>query len=287
MNRYPTLDELVQAVVELRPLAAVATRVITLAGDDRFSAHELATTIASDQALSAKLLRLSNSAYYGFPRRITTVRDAVVLLGFRQVRQAALATCLVDALPGSHTLRYGEFWQHALAVGVTAELLGRAEGASQEEAFTAGVLHQIGRLALDQHVPDAFAAAVTLARAQALPLRDAERIVLGYTDAELGGGLVRAWQFPAALADAIERHELSADALPDRRSLTACVVRARLFVRAQGVPDGLDRAGAEATAVECPAEWLEPPLSVALGRQGGVEGLLGRVDAFLETAIAG
>ncbi|MBM4415119.1 MAG: HDOD domain-containing protein [Chloroflexi bacterium] len=109
MNRYPSMDALVQAVVGLRPLAAVATRVIALAEDERFSAHELATTLASDQALSAKLSRLTNSAYYGFPRRVSTVRDAVVLLGFRQVRQAALATRLVDALRGSHTLRYEEF----------------------------------------------------------------------------------------------------------------------------------------------------------------------------------
>ncbi|MSQ35863.1 MAG: HDOD domain-containing protein [Dehalococcoidia bacterium] len=145
------------------------------------------------------------------------------------------------------------------------------------------MLHQIGRLALDQHVPDAFAAAVELARAQALPLRDAERIVLGYTDAELGGGLVHAWQFPSPLADAIERHELAVDALPNSRTLTACVVRARLFVRAQGVPDGLDRYDAQ----PAPVEWTEPPLSVALGRHGGVEGLLSRVDAFLETAVAG
>lgn len=283
MRPYPTLDELVQRVTELRPLSTVATRVIALTEGDTFSAHELATTLASDQALSAKLLRLANSAYYGFPRRVATVRDAVVLLGFRQVRQAALATCLVDALPGGRTLRYAEFWQHSLAVGITAELLARAEGVAQDEAFTAGVLHQVGRLALDQHVPDAFASAVELARTQSLALRDAQRIVLGYTDAALGGALVRAWQFPAPLADAIERHELAPDALPDRRSLAACIVRARLFVRAQGIPDGLERRDPE----PAPPEWTEPPLSVALARQGGVGGLMGRAGAFVETAVAG
>jgi HD-like signal output (HDOD) protein len=283
MHDHPTLDELVQQIAELRPLGAVATRVIALAASERFSAHELATTIASDQALSAKLLRLANSAYYGYPRRVATVRDAVVLLGFRQVRQAALATSLVDALPGSHALDYGAFWQHSLAVGVTAELLARAEGAAQDEAFTAGVLHNIGRLAMDQHLPEAFASALELARAQGLALRDAERIVLGYTDAQLGGALVRAWQFPSSLAEAVERHELRPEALPERRSLTGCVVRARLFVRAQGVPDGLGQS--EPGTPD--AEWSEPPLSVALGRQGGVEGLLGRVDAFIESAVGG
>lgn len=168
-------------------------------------------------------------------------------------------------------------------MGVTAELLGRVEGTAQEQAFTARVLHQIGRLTLDQQMPEGFASAVALARAQALALRDAECIVLGYTASELGGAPVRAWQFPAALAEAIERHELDADALPERRSLAGCVVRARLFVRTQGVPGGLERVEAAAP----PAEWSEPPLSVALGRQGGAAGLLGCVGAFLETAVAG
>ncbi len=85
MQAYPALDELVNQIGELRPINAVATRILQLTESERFSAHELATVISSDQALTAKMLRLSNSAYYGFPRRITTVRDAVVLLGFRAV----------------------------------------------------------------------------------------------------------------------------------------------------------------------------------------------------------
>ena len=90
-GRHPTLNEVVNEVADLRPLGAVATRILEITEDDRFSAHELAQVIATDQALSAKMLRLSNSAYYGFPRTISTVRDAVVLLGFRAVRSATLA----------------------------------------------------------------------------------------------------------------------------------------------------------------------------------------------------
>ena len=79
----PTLEQLVDEIAELCPLPAVATSILSLTEHDRFSAHELASAIMADQALTAKLLRLSNSAYYGFPRTIGTVRDAVVLLGFR------------------------------------------------------------------------------------------------------------------------------------------------------------------------------------------------------------
>ena len=147
----------------MRPLGAIATRVLELTEGDKFSAHELATVIPSDQALSAKMLPLSNSAYYGFPRRISTVRDAVVLLGFRAVRSATLASCVIDALPPGQVLDYERFWHFSVSVGMLAELLGRAERIHQDEAFTAGVLHNVGRLALDQRLPQALQLAVRLA----------------------------------------------------------------------------------------------------------------------------
>lgn len=280
MRSTPTLEALVYSIDELRPLSAVASRVLSLAAGDRFSAHELATLIASDQALSAKLLRLANSAYYGFPRRITTVRDAVVLLGFRAVRSAALATCLVDALPGSNMLRYREFWQFSVSVGMAAELLARSEGTHQDDAFTAGVLHGIGRLALDQYAPEVFAAAVERSRMQGAPLTRAERELLGFSSADLGGALATHWNFPPALVEAVAGHELNPAQLPDRRSLTAHVVRARLLVRSTGIGDGLS----EGEPTTPPAEWEEPPLSVALARQGGAAGLAERASAFFETA---
>jgi HD-like signal output (HDOD) protein len=233
--------------------------------------------ISSDQALSAKLLRLANSAYYGFPRRITTIRDAVVLLGFRAVRSATLATCLVEALPGSNIIDYQQFWHFSLTVGTTAEILARAEGVRQDEAFTAGVLHNVGRLALDQYVPDGFAVAVRQARDQGTRLVDTEREVLGFTDPELGGALALHWNFPPDLADAVLHHALDPYALPSPGTLTGCVVRARVFV----ISDGLERD----EPFEQPAEWSVPPLSVALNRGGGMEGLLERVEAFMDSTV--
>jgi hypothetical protein len=219
---HPTLDELVAGLGEMRPLGTVASKVIQLTDGERFSAHELALVISTDQVLTAKLLRLANSAYYGFPRRITTIRDAVVLLGFRAVRSATLATCLVDALPSANVVDYQQFWHFSLTVGATAELLARAEGVRQDEAFTAGVLHNIGRLALDPY------------------------------------------------------------ALPASGTLTGCVVRARVFARSFGLSDGVERD----EPFDQPAEWAMPPLSVALQRGGGIDGLLGRLEAFMDSAVA-
>lgn len=226
-------------------------------------------------------MRLANSAYYGFPRRITTIRDAVVLLGFRAVRSATLATCLVDAMPSANVIDYQEFWHFSLTVGATAELLARAEGVRQDEAFTAGVIHNIGRLALDQNAPEAFQAAVSHFRAQGGRLDDAERAVLGYTDAEVGGALALMWNFPSDLADAVPHHQLDPYALPDPGTLTGCVVRARVFARSFGLSDGLERD----EPFDQPAEWAMPPLSVALQRGGGIDGLLGRAEAFMDSTV--
>src|SRR5690606_7230933 len=121
---------------ELQPLPAVATKILQLGEAQQFSAHELATIIASDQVLTARLLRLANSAYYGSSRRIGTVRDAVVLLGFRTVHQVALASCLVDNPKPLANLEYNDFWQFSIATGLLSEILARTEGHHQDEAFT-------------------------------------------------------------------------------------------------------------------------------------------------------
>lgn len=275
------LDEYVAEIAELRPLPAAAVRVLRIAEGQRFSAHELAQPISADQVLTAKLLRLANSAYYGSARQITTVRDAVVLLGFRAVRSAALASSVIDALPGSVNIDYEQMWRHSVTVGMLAEVLARAYGRHQDEAFTAGILHNIGRLALDQRHPQAFATARDLARARAISISEAERADLGFTDVEPGAGLVLHWNFPPELVDAVRYQELDSEALPDPASLPAFVIRARLFARALGVSDGLEPVQAARPS----GEWLMPPISGSLRRAGGVDGIEERVRAFVDAAI--
>ena len=280
MDPNPNLDLLIAEIAELRPLPAVAVRVLEIAEGEQFSAHELAQAISSDQALTAKLLRLSNSAYYGFPRRITTVRDAVVLLGFRAVRSATLASCVIDTLPGGRVLDPSESWRFSMTVGLLAEVLARATRRHQDEAFTAGVLHNIGRMALDQHKPRELVASRMLAEQRGWTISEAQRAVLGFTDADLGGALALHWNFPEPLAQAVARHHLNVDDLPDRTSLEAFVVRARLFARASGVTDGFEHQQERPPA---PVEWGVPPLTTALSQSGGIDGILERVRAFIDS----
>jgi len=276
----PSLDLLIAEIGELQPLPMVAVRVLEIAEGDQFSAHELAQAVSADQALTAKLLRLSNSAYYGFPRRISTVRDAVVLLGFRAVRSATLASCVIDTLPGGRVLDAMTAWRYSVTVGLLAEVLARATKLHQDEAFTAGVLHNIGRLALDQHRPRELHASRMLVERQGGSLADAQRTMLGFTDAELGGALALHWNFPEPLARAVQRHHLDPNDLPDPQSLEAFVVRARLFARAHGINDGFEvDPGRPPTA----PEWHSGAVSSALHQSGGIDGILERVSAFMQS----
>jgi HD-like signal output (HDOD) protein len=277
----PSVRELAARVADLRPIGSVAARTLQLTEGDQFSAHELARVIASDQVLTSKLLRLANSAYYGFPRRISTVRDAVVLLGFREVRAATIASSVIEAMDEGTVLDRREFWFFSVATGMLAEVLARADRVNQGEAFTAGVVHQIGRLALDQHEPDLLRAVVRLADHQHISVHEAEAAVLGYTDADLGAALAELWNFPPPLIEAVRLHHRPLSDVPDQRSLAAQVIRAREFARSYGMADGLQRTERE----DPPDDWLAPAISGALAMSGGAEGIFQRVSVFLEHAL--
>jgi HD-like signal output (HDOD) protein len=278
---HASLREVVNGITDLAPMQVVGSRILEITEGEHFSAQELSEVIAADQALTSKMLRLSNSAYYSYPRRISTVRDAVVLLGFRAVRSATLASCVINSLNEVNTLSSDEFWRFSITVGMAAELLAKSGRGNSDEAFTAGVIHNVGLLAMDQYQPAALRASQEHAIERGVTLHAAQTELLGYTDPELGGALAVHWNFPEPLVDAVRNHAPAWGALPESGTSTAHVVRARAFARALGIGDGL--SGVSASAL--PSEWLDPPLSVALRRSGGSDGIQERVDAFLASTL--
>ena len=271
---------LVSRLEELPPLPAVAARVLALADDERASALDLAQVIATDQALTAKLIRISNSAFYGFARRISSVREAVVVLGFRQVRQVALSTSLMNAfrLPPSVSDAFDIdlFWGHSVVVAVAAEAIAKRTRAGRpEDAFTAGILHDVGRLVLCLLEPDEFREAVTLARDLRQPLDETERLVLGLSHAAVGRALAERWKFPAHLVDAIELH--SEPLVPERDGIAGAVAQADRLANHYGLLCGYEVEGVE-----------PPPLPSDLARYeemaGGIDHVLERAFAFIESA---
>jgi len=274
-------NELLNRIDDLPPLPAVAARVMSMAEDDKTSAMDMAQVLSTDQALTAKLIRVSNSAYYGFARRISTVREAVVMLGFKQVRQVAVGASMMNAFKQSRVkgspFDIDLFWGHSVAVAVAAEQLAKkTHAAKAEDAFTAGILHDIGRLVLWQTMPDEFLAAVALARGGSLPLHEAELHTTGYAHDEIGHALGERWKFPGHLIDAVKcHHDLSLN--PQEDGLSGVIAQANRLMNHYGLYCGYDLPDGE----------LEP-LPIDLGEVelacGGVDRILDRAFSFIESA---
>lgn len=275
-------DALLDRIDDLPPLPAIAARVMAMADDERTSAMELAQVLATDQALTAKLIRVSNSAYYGFARRVSTVREAVVMLGFKQVRQVAVGSSLMNAFKTKS--RYPDdpfnidlFWGHSVAVAVAAETLTKkTRVARPEDGFTAGILHDIGRLVLRQTMPDRFYEAVRTASETGIPLHLAETELTGCAHDEIGRALGERWKFPPHLIDAVRCHH-DERLTPEKDGLPGVIAQVNRLVVHHGLYCGYDVAQRDPQPLPGDLEAIETAC-------GGIDRVLERAFTFIEAA---
>jgi len=191
-------------------LPTVITQLISLIDNPKTSARNVAQLISTDQALTAKILKLANSAFYGFPREIATVDLAVVVLGFETVKNLGLTVSVLERFSGqgdNSQFDRQKFWEHSIACGVAAKLLaGRLTYRVAGEAFAAGILHDIGKLILSQYFPTEFDEILQVMREEDLYIGKAEEKVLGVTHAEVGSWLAERWNLPRSLEETIAFH---------------------------------------------------------------------------------
>ena len=191
-------DEMIQ---ELRPFPSVASRVLAACDDPDSTSRTIAEIMQCDAGYASRLLQMANSSLYGFSGAIHTVEHAVVVLGFRQVRDLALAIAGdgVFSSGSSAARERAELWEHSLACGTVARLLAsHVEELIPEEAFLAGIFHDVGKLVLFDVVPDAY---VPIVRAKSdVPLVAREQESFGTEHGELGARCVDSW----GLWDAIQ-----------------------------------------------------------------------------------
>jgi len=202
-------DHLLEQIDALPSLPPVLLRVANLIRNPATSALQLASAILEDQALTARLLRLVNSPFYGFPRQIATVTETLTILGFRPVQHLLLTATVVDLLQAEETPEFSPFglWQHAVGTAVAARLLARTAGYEAHEAvFVAGLLHDVGKLIQHQCLRPEFLEALALAREGDLPLHEAETRVWGFDHTQVGRALLAAWRLPAELCEAVGCH---------------------------------------------------------------------------------
>ena len=203
-----TLAEVLKTVNSLPALPAVVLELIASLDDDNVDLDTLASKIALDQALAAKTLRLANSSFYGVQRQVTTVHDAVAVVGFRALRNLATTAALVGALGTGRNPSFGflAFWRHAIGTALCARALALQLGLNSEAAYTAGLVHDIGRLVLATRFADAYESVVARRYADDGYLVDAERAVLGLDHAMVGESLARHWKFPDTILQSTAHH---------------------------------------------------------------------------------
>lgn len=198
-------------VADLPPLPFVAHRLAMALESTETTISDLAYLIGMDQSIAAKVLRLVNSSYYGFPRQVTTLSHAVAILGFNTVRNIALATGASDnlALPRHSPVDATKFWEHAIGVAIGAQLLAKRKNLPAkvgEEAFLAGLLHDVGKLFLCQHFPHRYRTAIRSAWEEKCRISVAEQTHCGATHSLVGKRIAEKWNLPATLAATIRHH---------------------------------------------------------------------------------
>jgi putative nucleotidyltransferase with HDIG domain len=204
-------DDMLSREIPLTAFPDVYFRV-RAAIDSPFSTSiQIAEVVGRDTSITAKLLRIVNSPLYGFPARIESLPRAISMIGVESLCTLALGISALEAFKGvPRTLMdMKSFWTHSVAVGVMARLIARRVGeAPLERYFVAGMLHDIGRLVLFRQAPGLAAGALARSLSGVVALVQAERELLGFDHAVLGGRLLAAWNLPAALVDLVLNHHL-------------------------------------------------------------------------------
>jgi putative nucleotidyltransferase with HDIG domain len=202
-------SDLLKGVVSISTLPGVYLRLSSVVSDPRSSAADVGEVIAEDPGLTARLLKLVNSAMYGFPSKIETVSHAISIVGTAQLQDLALATSVIRLFASvpENLVTMESFWRHSVACGVTARALAaRRRESNVERYFVAGLLHDIGRPIMYMQIPDEARVAVTRSRETGRPLFEIELEVLGFDHSHVGAALLEQWKLPPSLREPVAFH---------------------------------------------------------------------------------
>ena len=196
-TNLPTLSDMIQ-------------KVVSLVQDEKTTAKNLGDLISYDQAISSRLLKVANSAYYGLSREISTIQHAVVVLGFEQVKSLSLGIAVFDAMKGTNettSIMQDEFWKHSVGCSLAARIICKKSGKlDAETAFTASLLHDIGKLVLANFFSKEYKVVMEKAKEDGRSIVSIEEETLGFTHADVGEWLCSRWKLPLSFASAIGYH---------------------------------------------------------------------------------
>jgi putative nucleotidyltransferase with HDIG domain len=258
--------DVVRAQVRELPSLPKAIHEITLAlHDDNLCLDSFTRKLAIDPALVTRILRSANSPFYGMSGTIGSIQDAVRLVGLRTVGAMLTTAAIVHTIapPSCNGFKFRQFWDHSLATAICSQELARGCGVSPSISFTAGLLHDIGQLALATYYPTEFGTALAFSKENDCPMYEAERSVLGISHSEVGAWIAEHWHFSTDVVAAIRKHHDPLETSGAKSDLTDIVHCA------DGVVYALDLADADGALVPplLPAAWERLQLSAEVHLQ--------------------
>jgi putative nucleotidyltransferase with HDIG domain len=207
--KQETIEHIMAQVKAFPGMPDTSAKLLTMLKDQDSSAAQIEEILKYDPGLTANILKLTNSAYFGIPSKVRSVKQAIVMLGWKRLLQMVMTMCMSTVMrkpvPG-YDLSQGELWRHSVAVSVAAELVVKAlKIPGADEVFTAALLHDVGKLVLGGFVQDDIQEIEAMV-AKGIAFEVAEFIVLGTDHANIGARILEKWSFPAELVNAVGMH---------------------------------------------------------------------------------
>lgn len=204
-SRKAEFRKALREVKNLPTLPGIVARLTRMAEDPDTTTEQMGRVISKDHILAAKLLKLVNSAFYGFPQKISSLSSAIILLGFNVIKSLIISASIFELMETSDV----ELWEHSLGTAVAASVLAKRLGIQDpEEVSTAGLIHDIGKVAIKMELPKQYDEILNIVEMKHVSMFEAERMVLGLDHAEVGGWLAKSWFLPRKLVDPISCHHL-------------------------------------------------------------------------------
>ena len=241
----PNLKQIMSKVRAFPSMPATGAKMLRMLEDPETSVDEIEDVLRHDPGLTANVLKLANSAYFGIPSKVSSVKQGVLLLGLKRLIQLVVASCVSSVMdkpvPG-YDLPPGDLWRHSIAVSIAAEALVKdKKGVDAEDIFTPALLHDIGKLILGHFVKDELDDIEKIA-SKGVPYVVAENMVLGTDHAEVGAKVLSQWSFPSEVVEAVRWHH-DPDFPEQARSQVDIVYLSNLLCQGNGNGNGNEGPG--------------------------------------------
>ena len=220
----------------LPTLPAIISKLTRMADDPETTSEQMGKIISKDHILAIKLLKLVNSAFYGFPQKISSLSSAIILLGFNVIKSLIISSSIFELMEEQDI----ELWEHSLGCAVVCNVLARRLDVNDpEEISTAGLVHDIGKVAIKIELPHEYKRILSVSEKEEISVMDAEENILGLSHAEVGGWLSKSWNLPAKLVEPITCHHQPGKAKKEKLA-TAIVHFSDILIRGMGYGHGVD-----------------------------------------------